>query len=158
MKKWIALATGLSLVLSGFAAAGFQPSKVQAADRTGFVQTDGTQFLLDGSTFYYAGTNNYYLNFKPQYEVDQVMEDAAAMGLKVIRTWGNLDAGVKTDKVNKDGYTVFTDSVDGSGKRKAFTTSTLMLTLEDQWSMREKTACRSWTTPSIRQSRKVSGC
>ena len=70
----------------------------------GFVQTDGTQFLLDGSTFYYAGTNNYYLNFKPQYEVDQVMEDAAAMGLKVIRTWGNLDAGVKTDKVNKDGY------------------------------------------------------
>ena len=68
MKKWIALATGLSLVLSGFAAAGFQPSKVQAADRTGFVQTDGTQFLLDGSTFYYAGTNNYYLNFKPQYE------------------------------------------------------------------------------------------
>ena len=118
MKKWIALATGLSLVLSGFAAAGFQPSKVQAADRTGFVQTDGTQFLLDGSTFYYAGTNNYYLNFKPQYEVDQVMEDAAAMGLKVIRTWGNLDAGVKTDKVNKDGYTVFTDSVDGSGEKE----------------------------------------
>ena len=38
MKKWIALATGLSLVLSGFAAAGFQPSKVQAADRTGFVR------------------------------------------------------------------------------------------------------------------------
>ena len=51
MKKWIALATGLSLVLSGFAAAGFQPSKVQAADRTGFVQTDGTQCLLDGATF-----------------------------------------------------------------------------------------------------------
>ena len=46
MKKWIALATGLSLVLSGFAAAGFQPSKVQAADRTGFVQTDGTQFFV----------------------------------------------------------------------------------------------------------------
>ncbi|MGN0585097.1 MAG: hypothetical protein ACI4JD_06545 [Ruminococcus sp.] len=31
----------------------------------GFVTTNGTQFMLDGSTFYYAGTNNYYLNFKP---------------------------------------------------------------------------------------------
>ena len=66
MKKWIALATGLSLVLSGFAAAGFQPSKVQAADRTGFVQTDGTQFLLDGSTFYYAGTKSIRLWKMPQ--------------------------------------------------------------------------------------------
>ena len=73
---------------------------------------------IDPSLFFDEDGKVYYLNFKPQYEVDQVMEDAAAMGLKVIRTWGNLDAGVKTDKVNKDGYTVFTDSVDGSGEKE----------------------------------------
>ena len=31
---------------------------------SGFVYRDGTKFMLDGNTFYYAGTNNYYLNFK----------------------------------------------------------------------------------------------
>lgn len=38
--------------------------------------------------------------------------------MKVVRTWGNLDAGVKTDKVSDKGYTVFTDSVDGSGEKE----------------------------------------
>ncbi|MGN0585096.1 MAG: endo-beta-mannanase, partial [Ruminococcus sp.] len=50
--------------------------------------------------------------------MDQVIEDAAAMGLKVIRTWGNLDVGVKTDEVSSDGYTVFTDNVDGPGEKE----------------------------------------
>lgn len=117
MKKWIALATGIAMVVSSFAVTGTY-SHAQAAERTGFVTSDGTQFLLDGSTFYYAGTNNYYLNFKPQYEVDQVIEDAAEMGLKVIRTWGNLDVGVKTDQVSTNGYPVFTDSIDGSGQKE----------------------------------------
>ncbi|MDO4157220.1 MAG: cellulase family glycosylhydrolase, partial [Oscillospiraceae bacterium] len=117
MKKWIALATGMTMVISSLAITGTS-SHAQAAERTGFVTSDGTQFLLDGSTFYYAGTNNYYLNFKPQYDVDQVIEDAAEMGLKVIRTWGNLDVGVKTDQVSTDGYPVFTDSIDGSGEKE----------------------------------------
>lgn len=88
------------------------------SDRTGFVTADGTQFKLDGSTFYYAGTNNYYLNFKPKYEVDKVIEDAAAMGLKVIRTWGHLDVGTMTDELDKDGSPIFTDSIDGGGSKE----------------------------------------
>lgn len=88
------------------------------SDRMGFVTADGTQFKMDGSTFYYAGTNNYYLNFKPKYEVDKVIEDAAAMGLKVIRTWGHLDVGTMTDELAKDGSPVFTDSVDDGGSKE----------------------------------------
>ena len=118
-KKWIAaissVVLGCSTVMMPFASS----FTVNAAGtRSGFVTTNGTQFMLDGSTFYYAGTNNYYLNFKPKESVDAVLEDAAEMGLKVVRTWGNLDAGVKTDKVSDKGYTVFTDSVDGSGEKE----------------------------------------
>ena len=118
-KKWIAaissVVLGCSTVMMPFASS----FTANAADtRSGFVTTNGTQFMLDGSTFYYAGTNNYYLNFKPKETVDAVLEDAAEMGLKVVRTWGNLDAGVKTDKVSDKGYTVFTDSVDGSGEKE----------------------------------------
>lgn len=118
MKNMTALLGSLVLGVNALtgAMAGSTVSAVE--ERNGFVTTNGTQFMLDGSTFYYAGTNNYYLNFKPQYEVDQVIEDAAEMGLAVIRTWGNLDAGVKTDQVSPDGYTVFTDSIDGGGEKE----------------------------------------
>lgn len=51
----------------------------------GFAYTQGTRFMLDGSPFYYAGTNCYYLTFKSQEAVDSVFKDAEAMGLKVIR-------------------------------------------------------------------------
>ncbi len=120
MKKMVAIVSSLVLGISAMASGVPGAAAVSAADdnRTGFVSTNGTQFMVDGSTFYYAGTNNYYVNFKPQYDVDQVMEDAAAMGLKVIRTWGHLDAGVITDEVNDDGYTVFTGSVDGPGEKE----------------------------------------
>ena len=100
-RKWIAAASSLVLGCSAIAMPFSGAVTVQAADsRSGFVTTNGTQFMLDGSTFYYAGTNNYYINFKPKATVDAALEDAAAMGMKVVRTWGNLDAGVKTDKVS----------------------------------------------------------
>lgn len=109
---------GFNLISSSFLSGMNYQAIAAENDRTGFVTADGTQFKMDGSTFYYAGTNNYYINFKPKYEVDKVIEDAAAMGLKVIRTWGHLDAGTMTDEVDKDGSPVFTDSVDGPGSKE----------------------------------------
>ncbi|MDY6950389.1 MAG: cellulase family glycosylhydrolase [Thermodesulfobacteriota bacterium] len=59
-----------------------------------FVGVAGTQFTLEGKPFYYAGTNNYYLGIDPsrtQAEIDEVLTDAKAMGLTVVRTWGFND-------------------------------------------------------------------
>ena len=68
----------------------------------GFVSTDGSNFTLDGNPFFYSGTNNYYLGIDPnrsQAEVDEVLNDAKAMGLTVMRTWGFNDGtgGLQTE-------------------------------------------------------------
>lgn len=80
-RKWSAAASSLVLGCVQLQCRFPAAVTVQAADsRSGFVTTNGTQFMLDGSTFYYAGTNNYYINFKPKATVDAALEDAAAMG------------------------------------------------------------------------------
>lgn len=123
MKKKISILTTVMLATSLIFNAmpmhtnAAEGNEVQQEVKGGFVQTDGTKFTLDGKLFYYAGTNNYYLNFKSKDEVDNVIEDAKDMGLKVIRTWGDIDVGVKTNTVNDKGYEVFTDNVDGSGEK-----------------------------------------
>lgn len=57
-----------------------------------FVTTDGINFVLKGKDFYYVGTNCYYLmvhaaDSNLRKHVDEIFDDAAAMGLKIIRTW-----------------------------------------------------------------------
>ena len=66
------------------------------AENTGIVTRDGNHFLLGGHPYHYAGCNNYYQmvyaadpGLRPY--VDEVLEEAAAMGLRVIRTWGFND-------------------------------------------------------------------
>ena len=117
-RKVIALLLAFVVVVTT-AATGI-PLTVKAAETsTGFVKRDGTKFTLDGSDFYYAGTNNYYINFKPSEDVDEVMKDAEDMGLTVIRTWGHLDVGTITDQVDtSDNCPVFERSVDGKGQKE----------------------------------------
>jgi mannan endo-1,4-beta-mannosidase len=50
-------------------------------------------FEYQGKPFCFAGTNNYYVIFKPRPMVDAVLESAAAMKLKVMRLWAFLDRG-----------------------------------------------------------------
>ncbi len=63
-----------------------------------FVTVNDTDFVLNGSTWKFAGTNNYYLWYKnltcdatnpPPAEgcVPEVLDDAADLGLSAIRTW-----------------------------------------------------------------------
>jgi mannan endo-1,4-beta-mannosidase len=72
----------------------------------GFVQTSGTQFVLEGEPFRIVGANNYYLMYKSNTMIDAVFEAAANMNLNVIRTWGFLDRGSLDGRVR---------SVNGSG-------------------------------------------
>ena len=60
----------------------------------GFVEVAGTQMTLNGEAFRFVGANNYYLmqrsvegqGFRSQ--ADEVLDDAAALGISVMRTWG----------------------------------------------------------------------
>jgi hypothetical protein len=54
----------------------------------GIVYTQGTQFVLDGYPFYFAGANSYDLFTKSTAEIDTRMADMKADGIKVVRTWG----------------------------------------------------------------------
>jgi mannan endo-1,4-beta-mannosidase len=74
----------------------------------GFVTRSGAGFVLDGEPFRYGGTNNYYLNFHTAAAVDDVLDDAVAMGLSVVRAWGHIDRG------SLDGVV---PNVDGSGEK-----------------------------------------
>ncbi|HEU4744752.1 MAG TPA: hypothetical protein VFS61_05915, partial [Anaerolineales bacterium] len=62
-----------------------------------FVKQAGPELRLQGKIFRFAGTNNYYLMYKSQYMVDDVLETAAASGFTVLRMWGSLEIG------NQDG-------------------------------------------------------
>lgn len=67
-----------------------------AAPAAQFVRAEGLGFRLGDDPFYAPGTNIYYLltyasdDDTRQY-VDDVLEDAAAIGLKVVRTWAFCD-------------------------------------------------------------------
>jgi mannan endo-1,4-beta-mannosidase len=50
-------------------------------------------FVLDGKPFCFAGTNNYYLTFKSRRMTDDLLTQAKAMGLRLVRVWGFMDRG-----------------------------------------------------------------
>ncbi|AWB65997.1 hypothetical protein C2869_05890 [Saccharobesus litoralis] len=52
-----------------------------------FVTTNGTQFMLDGKPWYFNGTNQYYLMYKPEPMAQDFFNRAEAVGLNAVRTW-----------------------------------------------------------------------
>ena len=63
-----------------------------------FITKFGTDIYLNNKAFYFSGANQYYLFYKSQKMVDEVIEDAAQMNLNIIRTWGFCDGE------SKEGY------------------------------------------------------
>ena len=68
----------------------------------GFVTTEGTNFMLNGKEYRFAGTNCYYLIYQDEFMVDNVMETAAEQGFEVIRTWGFIDIGYQNGSNSAD--------------------------------------------------------
>ncbi len=50
-------------------------------------------FAVGEQPFCFAGTNNYYLHYSSAAVVDALLDDAQALGLKVVRSWAFLDRG-----------------------------------------------------------------
>ncbi|HEX6469908.1 MAG TPA: cellulose binding domain-containing protein [Streptosporangiaceae bacterium] len=96
--RLVAFATALLTTLA--LAAGVRAHPASAAP-AGFVTRSGAGFVLDGKPFRYGGTNNYYLHYTSQLMVDDVFNDAQAMGLTVLRAWTFLECG--GDKPNAAG-------------------------------------------------------
>ncbi len=72
-----------------------------------FVKQAGPELRLHGQIFRFAGTNNYYLMYKSQFMVDDVLQTAAVNGFTVMRMWGSLDIG------NQDGSNSIQGKADG---------------------------------------------
>lgn len=66
-------------------------------------------FELEGAPFCFVGANNYYLAYAPRPMIDDVLESARAMGVKVIRTWAFIDRGSLDGRVR---------NVDGDGTKR----------------------------------------
>lgn len=99
-------------VLSFFALAAFaltvsvpqveaKAHKPVVVPATGFVTTQGHNFMLHGRRFRVAGVNNHYLVYGSHQEVTRVLDDAVAMHANVVRTFiqpiiGSLDGQMPT--------------------------------------------------------------
>ncbi|GAA3947961.1 glycoside hydrolase 5 family protein [Actinoplanes auranticolor] len=68
-----------------FMLAGLGAPVNAAGAETPYVRAEGTRFVLDGRSFYVAGTNNHYLGWGTRAEVDSVLESAAGSGYNVVR-------------------------------------------------------------------------
>jgi mannan endo-1,4-beta-mannosidase len=66
--------------------------------QSAFVQTAGTQLVLNGQPFQFTGSNNYYLMYSPPTLVDSIFQTAVANGFTVMRTWGWIDTGTTDGK------------------------------------------------------------
>jgi mannan endo-1,4-beta-mannosidase len=61
--------------------------------------TPSAVFLHQGQPFCFSGTNNYYLGYRDRAMVDDVLQQAKAMGLKVMRVPAFIDRGSLDDSV-----------------------------------------------------------
>jgi len=99
--KYIYLTVIFIVVLVlGFSLQAKNTTQVVKAAGPQFVSYSGTHFTLNGGAFYVGGTNNHYLAWDSPTETDNVLNDASAMNLNVVRTFissvrGSLDGTTK---------------------------------------------------------------
>ncbi|KAK8102269.1 mannan endo-1-4-beta-mannosidase F [Apiospora sp. TS-2023a] len=88
------------------------PAVQRRAVPAGFASTNGTQFTIDGQTQYLVGTNVYWLAFQMNdADIDLVLDQLAASGIKVVRIWGFNDVTT----IPEDPATVWFQHLSSSG-------------------------------------------
>ncbi|KAK6932084.1 Glycoside hydrolase, family 5, partial [Dillenia turbinata] len=85
----------------------FTPSVL--ASSQGFVQTRGTQFVLNGSPFLFNGFNSYWMMHvaadpSQRNKVSDVLRQASAASLSVCRTWAFSDGGYQALQMSPGVY------------------------------------------------------
>jgi mannan endo-1,4-beta-mannosidase len=75
----------------------------------GFVQTTGTQFIVDGRPVYTNGFNAYWLMYmasdpSDRSKVSDTFVEASKLGVNVIRTWAFSDGGYRPLQVSPGSY------------------------------------------------------
>lgn len=94
MKLAVVLATLLSV--SAFAAPQYtkpgqavqpKPNNPAGVVYKNFVYSKGDKLYLNDKTYFFAGSNTYYLYYAAKEDVDALFADARKVGAKVIRTW-----------------------------------------------------------------------
>ncbi|KAL4583153.1 hypothetical protein LXL04_007718 [Taraxacum kok-saghyz] len=84
-------------------------ARVHWGKRGGFVGTEGSTFVLNGSPFLFNGFNAYWMmnvatDPTERMKVTQVLQDAANAGLSVCRTWAFADGGYKALQISSGAY------------------------------------------------------
>lgn len=105
----------------------------------GFVKPSGTHFVIGGQPFYSNGFNAYWLMYmasdqNDRAKVSPTLQQAASLGLKVIRTWAFNDGGYRALQESPGQYNEYTfqglDYVISEAKKNGVY---LILTLVNNW-------------------------
>jgi mannan endo-1,4-beta-mannosidase len=83
--------------------AGLKNEETASADNDFITVGEDGEFKEKGKTFRFIGTNNYYLHYKDELMVEDVIKSASLGGFNVIRTWGFFD-GMGQDYTNNHAY------------------------------------------------------
>lgn len=91
-------ATGCLRTQAAGASSPSKPPQYMNTSTPGLIEVEPTTeksaiFVHQGKPFCFAGTNNYYLTFKGKEMVDDVLVQAKAMKLEVMRLWAFIDRG-----------------------------------------------------------------
>lgn len=123
----------------------------QAASADAFVRASGTEFVVDGHAFYFAGANSYDLftygdgsstqtaqdietKYMDKSKIDSTMSQMAQDGVTVLRTWGFSNEswhGFETSKgVYSEAQFMLFDYIMDSARRNGIK---VIITLENYW-------------------------
>ncbi|KAI9013493.1 glycoside hydrolase superfamily [Hyaloraphidium curvatum] len=113
-----------------------------------FVGVRGTEFVIDGCPFSFAGAGAYYFNYQPPAVIDAALDLAVTSNLRVIRTWAFREeawlsaapgGGLRVDNSTTNGVGVLDYGIKAARDRNV----RLVMVLTNNW--KDFGGCDVWT-------------